>query len=298
MEKSGNASSVFRAVVWGLAASMCLALAIVLTTWAFTDRSYAERAATELILPVGALWLFFCMIATSSWVLGRRGLAIGFALVWLLHGLVFNARIAGTWLAALEYPSDADPVAQLDSPLDAVVVLGGYAGVNQYGVPELSGDGQRLMLAAQLWHSGKARAVICTGESPLEHQAPRLIGRQLLVSIGVPDEFIFDVGGLNTKGEMAALDAFFSDPPEGWRQQRENAGRQVSEARIGLVTSAFHMPRAMRLAAERNLDFIPLPCAFRGNAGDWTPREFVPNVGAGKSFAIALKESLGRVVGR
>ena len=293
IESSAHKSSLPRAVAWGVLASGVLSTTVVLMTWLATDRSYAERAATDFVMPIGALWLLFFTSAVASFKRGRRGLAIFFALAWLIHGLVFNAKLAGAWLSAVEYPSLRDPASQLEAPLDAVVVLGGYAGINRLGVPELGGDGQRLLLTAQLWHSGNAKLVICTGDGPPGLDSPRAIGRKLLVSVGVPDEVIYDVGGLNTKSEMASLSLFFKEPPAGW-----SAKMKSSPPRVGLVTSAFHMPRALRLAAEKDLEFVPLPCAFRGHGNSWTPRDLIPNVGAGKSFTIAFKETLGRLVGR
>lgn len=288
--------SLSRAVACGCIASVLLASMIVLMTWLATDRSYAERAATDFVMPVGALWMLFFAGAIASVFRRNRGWTFAFAIAFIGHGLVFNGDVAGAWLSVVEYPSRADPVSQLDSQLDAVVLLGGYAGANRFGVPELGGDGQRLMLTAQLWHSGKTRLLICTGDGPGLF-TPRQIGRQLLVSVGVPDQMIYDVGGANTKGEMSALRAFFDDPPENWKRALEPSGER-NEARIGLVTSAFHMPRALRLASEVDLEFVPLPCAFRGSGVDWTPRDLIPNVGAGKSFTIALKETLAWLVGR
>ncbi|MEL6108552.1 MAG: YdcF family protein [Planctomycetota bacterium] len=297
MNSSGQNRSLARAVALGGFASAMLAVTIVLMTWLATDRSYAERAATDFVMPVGALWLIFFAAALASFLHRNRRWTLAFAIAFLVHGLTFNGDVAGTWLSMVEYPAQTDPVSQIDSPLDAVVLLGGYAGTNRFGVPELGGDGQRLMLTAQLWHSGKTRVLICTGDGP-GLLTPRQIGRQLLVSVGVPDQAIHDVGGANTKAEMAALRAFFDDPPASWIEARRASENRTGDLRVGLVTSAFHMPRALRLAAEVDLEFVPLPCAFRGAAPVWTPRNLIPRVGAGKTFTIALKETLAWLVGR
>ncbi|MEO1523986.1 MAG: ElyC/SanA/YdcF family protein [Planctomycetota bacterium] len=293
MESSTQKPSLPRAIFWGIAASSVLAGTIVLMTWFSADRSLAQRAMTDFVMPVALLWLLFFAGAVASLRYGHRRLAISLATIWLLHGIIFNGSVTGAWLASVEYQADRDPVSQIQRPLDAVVVLGGYASINRFGVPELAGDGQRLLLAAQMWHAGRTEWLICTGDSATGTGAPREIGRSLLVSIGVPDEVIFDVGGLNTTGEMSALRDFFDRPPERWSMHDHD-----EPPRIGLVTSAFHMPRALRLAAGYDLEFVPLPCAFRGGGGDWTPRDLIPNVGAGRSFAIALKERLARLVGR
>jgi len=54
--------------------------------------------------------------------------------------------------------------------------------------------------------------------------------------------------------------------------------------RLGLVTSAWHMRRAMRLAEKNNLSLEPLPADFRGTAIRWNLWSLIIPNGTGNAF--------------
>ncbi len=55
-----------------------------------------------------------------------------------------------------------------------VVVLGGCAAYTHSGYPEVNSEGQRLIAAAQLWHAGKTKTIVCTGEDNFIPDAQKL----------------------------------------------------------------------------------------------------------------------------
>jgi uncharacterized SAM-binding protein YcdF (DUF218 family) len=67
--------------------------------------------------------------------------------------------------------------------------------------------------------------------------------------------------------------------------------------RVGLVTSAWHMARAMPLARDAQLDLQPLPADFR-TPQTWSPIWIIPGEGSFQDTGLACKEMLARVVGR
>ena len=294
------------ALLIGAAGAGSLAIGLVIWTGLVGGRAYGERAATDLAMPLGSLWLLLFAGAVASIWRGNRPLAAGFAIFWLILGIAFNGGVAGAFYDSLTYSTDSDPATALTSPLDAVVLLGGYARNNQFGVPELRHDGQRLMLAAQLWHAGKTKTVISTGTGHLGKGDPSAIGRELLVSIGVPGDAIFEIPGENTAAEMRGIREFLRSPPAAWLEVvsspsgSDDDGREsVPPPRIGLVTSAMHMPRALRLAEGQELHFIAVPCCLGGAPPDrFNPKVFIPSAAAGQTFATALKEQLAALVGR
>lgn len=306
----GQPVGLIKSLTIGLCVSTGLALVLVALTGLTGGRSPAERAATSLAMPIGMLWLSLLAAAVACRKRHQRRMAAVFLLAWLSVGVMFNGRVAGWFLRSMEHPAASNSIMSEDSPLKdaelkAVVLLGGYAGENRYGVPELGTDGQRLMLAAQLWHAGKTKTIICTGSGAEGAMAPSMIGRQMLVSIGVPNNVIFEVPGLNTAAEMQNLEQFFNDPPKNWLAKigdeptAHQTGFPTSEQTIGLVTTAVHLSRAMRLAETRSLEFMPLGCRFNGRPpGAFSGRELIPTASAGKAFAIALKEWLAGLVGR
>lgn len=249
---------------------------------------WAARVATGLTMPIGLIWLAFLSLAIWYWLLQQRSTAVVFLGLWLVIAITFNGRVANWYISNVEHPG-----VDLDSedlfPLEAVVVLGGGASTNIQSVDELNRDGERVFSAAQAWHAGQCKWIISSDMPLPNRKSPDSVPRNLLQSVGVPPEVIIDIQGENTKGEMHSLRELMDDP------QKELDG----SGKMGLITSAFHMKRALRLAETQNLKFVPLPCAYRaGEHRPWSPRDFVPNAGAGVSFASALKEQLAWWVGR
>lgn len=289
----------------GIGCSGLLAVSLIVAAGMEGGRSPAERAATSLVMPVAMLWLFCFSAAITSWLLRSRRLALLFVLIWLTISVTFNGSVAGKFLQSMELPFESDPLSSLESNLDAVVLLGGYAGDNRFGVPELNSVGQRFLLAAQLWHAGKTSTLICTGTGTSGGRDPSVLARELLLSVGVPNQVIFEVPGVNTAAEMAALESFLENPPKEWIERIGHAKTPIETGfappvtKIGLVTTAVHLSRAARLAEQRGLEFVPLGCCFQGkpSAGLWA-RDLIPSAGAGRTFAIALKEWLAELVGR
>jgi uncharacterized SAM-binding protein YcdF (DUF218 family) len=116
------------------------------------------------------------------------------------------------------------------------------------------------------------------------------MSRTVLSQFGVPDEDTVTAGGDTTKSELAAL------------------GRLISERkwkRVGLVTSAWHMPRVERLARAAGVDVVPLAADFRSSAEEDLPLwdkvrrfSFIPRAGAVQQTHDAVKEYLARLAGR
>jgi len=117
---------------------------------------------------------------------------------------------------------------------------------------------------------------------------PAETSRDILLKLGVPDSAIEISGGRNTSEEMQELSQRF----------------QTSKSRIGLLTSAWHLPRAVRLANRNGLQPIPLPADFRtgANVEGFTTGQIVesmiPNGSALAATWSCAKEYLGMLVGR
>jgi uncharacterized SAM-binding protein YcdF (DUF218 family) len=90
-------------------------------------------------------------------------------------------------------------------------------------------------------------------------------------------------GPKNTSQEMAALGRLARD--RGWK-------------RIGLVTSASHLRRAMRLARRQGLDPTPIPADARGKIQPASAVGLVPSGPGFFSVQVASKEILGALIGR
>src|SRR5690606_1181865 len=101
----------------------------------------------------------------------------------------------------------------------------------------------------------------------------------------VPDDRILQIHGTNTREEMAAIRQLADEHPD-WK-------------RLGLVTSAWHMARAMRLAEKHGLSLEPLPANFRGTPINWKPWSLIVPSGDGfQCSQHACKEILARTAGQ
>jgi uncharacterized SAM-binding protein YcdF (DUF218 family) len=250
------------------------------------DVHLVEKLLTRLAMPCGLLWATLLLLAYTSWFLRRRGLAAALLVVALAYWLA-GSTITSQWLIGLlenRYPH-VDP-ATLE-PFDVVVVLGGGTATNSAGDVWLSLAGDRLNLGATLFLQGKTRTLVTTG-THYEWLQPRQGGLAsgtalLWQRLGIPADKIVTIEGHNTSEEIRNLRSWFGDRPP---------------ARVGLVTSAFHMPRAQRLARAQGLEFTPLPADFRVRVPEPLPLAMIPNNLGFFESDIVAKEFLAALVSR
>ena len=100
--------------------------------------------------------------------------------------------------------------------------------------------------------------------------------------MGVDPIDIECVSGRTTAEEMNVLAEMFED-----------------DSRIGLLTSAWHLPRAERLANDRGFHPRPIPSDF-GTPPDVRPtvRDTLPSAQAADAISRVFKEWLAGAVGR
>jgi len=292
----------FAAVMASLS-SCLLAGAMVGGTGLTEGLSTGQRVMTDLAMPVGLAWLGTLAATVYQAVRGNRaaacGLAMTFAAIWVL----FCPLVAAFAFQITETPPLRRSPTAADAPqFAAVIVLGGGASRNAQGQAELTRAGERLALAAKMWHAGKVDAIICTGTvkplqpgaspghaSDYEPDDPAEVGREILSALAVPSDRIFQSPGQNTAAEMRHLATFLDNPPAGF----------PAGGAWGVITSAYHLPRAMRLSAAQALPFEPLPAGTRGQVNHQRGIGIlVPTAAAGEAVATVAKEWLARLIGR
>ncbi len=154
----------------------------------------------------------------------------------------------------------------------AVVILGGGVAFNEAsGVPEMIFSADRVWHGARVFNAGKAEKVVLTGRGCIAGSV------SLLLDFGVP---------------QSAIEAF-EEP-----RNTEEEARQIQEefgagAKIVLVTSAWHMRRALLLFQRAGLDVIPSACDYEMSLRRGLPlefKEFLPDANALLRNSCALKE--------
>lgn len=246
-----------------------------------------EKTLALLIMPVGLIWLL--LVAAVLLCLVRRlwGPAALCLLSAALYTCAGNICLGEVLIGSLERRYPPVLVAALE-PFDAVCVLGGGSELDASGRPELSASGDRVFLAARLWHAGKARLLVTSGAARDGLDGPRDGGqetRALWRAVGIPDAAILPVREpcWNTRDEIKAYARLQAE--HGWK-------------RMGLVSSAAHLPRAMALASRAGLACTPLGADRQGRRHAFQLQQLVPQAeGFGLSYR-ACWEYAGRWMGR
>jgi uncharacterized SAM-binding protein YcdF (DUF218 family) len=195
--------------------------------------------------------------------------------------------------ALLEPLQDKARTAAAQAPAccyDAIVVLGGGmtpAAPPFLMEPDLSDGADRIWYAAQLYHRGVARRIIVSGGSFVEQRGGPATSeaeamRRFLIDLGVPSEAIVSEGNsLNTLENI------------------RNVRQMVGDARVALITSAFHMPRALKIARQGNLNVGAFPTDWRlppEVRPSW--ENWVPSIAAMAWSSISLREHIALLLDR
>lgn len=254
---------------------------------AISGQTMIEKTLTSLAMPVGVVWLalmvmvYFCLLLKQSWP------AIVGTICWLVLTIAGNVFVSNFLTATLEQPYQQVNVFEME-PLDAVVVLGGGTNSRFSGESQLGTSGDRVATAARLYHAGKVKQIVCTGSQSFRTSEldldPRAEAAQILIGLGVSPEDVTQMQGHNTSEELRNLRALI--------EQGSISGR------VGLVTSAWHLPRAMRLANSNGLELIPVPSDFLTTPLAPSPNYVVPGADNLAITGRAIKEYLAGWVGR
>ncbi len=173
---------------------------------------------------------------------------------------------------------------------DAVIVLGGGLdpdATEQAGEPELNAAGERFLRGLELLHEGKARNALLSAGT-LDRRPGALaeapVFARELVRLGIaPERVVAEARSRNTREN--AVESARIVRERGWN-------------RLVLVTSAFHMERALGCFHAVGLTPDALPVDYRSydparRSGSWVPRS-----GALGASTDALRELFGRAVYR
>jgi len=267
-----------------------VALAFVVTGGLF-GKTMVEKLLTELVMPSGLVWLMLIAVTYGTLVSRQRFMGT-IALICLVAFTTFgNQYVSNTLIQSLEQPYiDQPPVEPGD--VDVVVVLGGGTLTDLRGRAQLGTSGDRVAAAAQLYHASVKRSqalrIICTGEQVYRADPsdldPREEARNCLVALGVAEEDVSTIGGANTYEEMQHLKEWIDQQPTG--------------TQVGILTSAWHLPRAMRLAEARGIKAKPVPSDFKSYALAPSVGMVVPTSGCLFISTLGIKEYLARLVKR
>lgn len=264
------------------------AFVVLAAVYGLAGRTMIEKTLTALATPMGLVWLLLIGIGWWLMRIERRGTAAVVLIAWLVLTLGGNAWVANSLIGQLEAPWQ--PVDGISGPaFDVVVVLGGGTSERGAGRAQLTADGERVITAARMFHAGKTERILCTGTQRWRANETDLHFReeaaQILVGLGIPANRIEQIEGPNTTQEMKNLRAWIDRQPD-------------PSIRVGIITSAYHLSRAMRLAAANGIVAEPIPANFYSTDLAASPSWVIPSAGNLKNTAAAMKEHLAGLIGR
>ena len=211
---------------------------------------YLLKFGASWILPPG---IFIILLAALTIYLikfsGRLACAVG--IMTLTFYLLCTGLVAERFMGHLErayFP----PERLEETGADVIVLLGGGA---IRDVQDVDGVGtlcaspsSRLLTAVRLQKILDIPILLSGGQVYSDSGAEALISERILKSLGVPDEKIL----LETKSVNTTQNANFS----------AEILRQKNFTRPILVTSAFHMKRAVLNFSRQNFEVIPYPTDY------------------------------------
>ncbi|MBI4858013.1 MAG: YdcF family protein [Acetobacterium woodii] len=164
--------------------------------------------------------------------------------------------------------------------VDIIVVLGG--GIYHVGGlrkdPEASGTTySRLFSGVKIFQKSNAKFLVLSGKSESE------VMRDLALKIGIPeDRIIIESRSNNTMEHAIELRRLFP---------------QARRMRIGVVTSALHMPRAIRSFKKIFVEdtILPIPVGYTYSLPEYNIRSIIPSAEELSTSSYVIHEWIGMI---
>lgn len=218
----------------------------------------------------------------------------------IILGIIFNLRkfsligvivlilsslpiISNKFIAYLEKDYQPIEISEIEN-VDAIVVLSGMIrviGDEENLKYEFTDSVDRFFAGLDLFNNNKSPILILT-----RGKMPWSIGiaegeylKELAIKYGVSEENIILTDEVqNTDQEAKAIKEILTE-----------------DAKIILVTSAFHMPRAEKVFKAANINLIPYPVDFQNSKSKTTMMDFIPSAGSLFDTSHFVREMIGRL---
>ncbi|MFC3749445.1 YdcF family protein [Paenibacillus sp. GCM10012306] len=245
---------------------------------------YLIKFVYSFVLPPGLFVLLLLVPIIWLWKRERR-VSLFLLVVTLLFYLSSTSLVSDLFIRGLERQYAQPEAAQGD----VIVVLGGGATLT---TPDLNGKGNmlgsaanRLLTAVRLHRATGLPILFSGGQVFADSGNEANIAKRQLLGLGVAEsDILVENSSLNTK------------------QNAVNTALILKEHGFNhpvLVTSAFHMPRAVVEFGQAGLSVQPFPTDYVSDSKFvFYPAKLSPNAGAVSTTGLALKEYLGLFVAK
>jgi uncharacterized SAM-binding protein YcdF (DUF218 family) len=230
---------------------------------------FLKKLIAYFILPPGLLVIAFAVLG----ILTKRKLAKFIAFSFALFVYLLSIEpIKDVLYKPLEeaYPVPSKPEG------DAIVILGGGA----YNTGILKEDSTKRMLTGFVLHKQTSLPIILSGGASIGALPEAEIMKGLLLTLGVDKGKIYtDVNSKDTEENA---------------QEVKKLCERLGCRRVVLVTSAYHMRRAVLAFQKAGLEVVPYPTDFKRDM-KYNLYSLLPKMGVFADSYKALREYLGLV---
>jgi uncharacterized SAM-binding protein YcdF (DUF218 family) len=210
---------------------------------------------------------------------------------WYTSALICFFLFSNSWLLNQIWDKyQYQPVALESLPkTEAGILLGGLSGYDEQLKMGFFGPASdRFIQTNRLYDAGKINHILVTGGNAIFVKEQSYSEAEFLVNnfaeLKIPQERIFK----ETKAKNTLQNAQYS---------KALLDSLQLKGPVILVTSAIHMPRAVKVFKKAGMDVIPFPSNFQvtKDATVFTPRQLIPSASALLNWGILLKEWIGHV---
>jgi uncharacterized SAM-binding protein YcdF (DUF218 family) len=210
--------------------------------------------------------------------LKRRYLIISAAILFVFTNPLLLNIFAKHW--------DVKPVPLTANKYSCAIVLGGFSGETANGGGAFNGLADRFIQGLKLLSTGKVSHILITsgnGNLLASKFKEADWAKSQLRLLNVPDSLIL----VEDQSRNTLENAAFS---------KKVLAQSHLQPPYLLVTSAFHMRRALGIFNREKIPVVPYPCNYVAGNGKVTIFDFIPDPGVFNGWALYIKEVVGSVV--
>lgn len=230
---------------------------------------FLKKLISYFILPPGIIILVLLFISYLTKGRERFASRLSFATAILLYAISIEP-VKDFLYRPLDFAYKKPEVVHAD----VIVVLGG----GTYNNKELKGSSYKRAVEGYLLYKKLGVPVVLSGGTSTGLTPESLIMKDILIDLGIDERFIYaDTRSRDTLENAAYVQEICS---------------QINCKRVVLITSGFHMRRAVRTFREFGFEVIPYPVDIRYE-GIYNIYSYFPKYTTLRDSTIALREYLG-----
>jgi uncharacterized SAM-binding protein YcdF (DUF218 family) len=259
-------------------------LAGVLMVVQASSNPEVQKFVGRLAMPLGLLWLGLALGVLVAARRRRWRMAALLSACFVLFTVSCSSWVGDGLIRRLEANIPHPLNSELPN-LQAVFVLGGSTSRGPHGDAYVNHAGDRVLLAARLFQLGKTPLLVASGSGFPGIDADRDLAHEtanIWRELGIPATAIVELPGpVNTRQEIEAYQALSRE--RGWTN-------------VAIISSAWHLPRALRLCRTAGFQALPIGADWRSEDASFTIHNIMPTGSGAATVQVACWEWLGILI--